>query len=322
MRNVAVLLHHATRIFDFGVIYEIFGVDRSEDGVPAMELWQCSARRRVDTRCGASLRATHGLTALARADLILIPGAEPSPSTVTPAEARALRAAHAAGVPIATLCSGAFLLAGAGLLDGRRATTHWALTDALAHGHPAVDVVSGPLWIEEGGLCTSAGTAAGIDLCLHLIREAHGAAVAATVARDLVTPPHRDGDQAQYIPPRAQPLAGSLTDVLDWARGNLDRPLTVAELARRANHSPRTFARRFTDATGTTPLRWLHHQRVQLAQELLERTELPVDDIAERCGFGTAAVLRHHFHRSIGTTPTAYRTHFGRHSPTRHPADV
>lgn len=311
MRTIAVLLHPAVRLFDYGVIHEVFGVDRADDGVPPMRLWRCAAGRRLAAVAGgATLRPTHGLAALARADLVLVPGADPAPGMATPAEAQALRAAHAAGVPIAALCSGAFLLADAGLLDGRRATTHWRLTDALAARRPAVRVESGPLWIEDGGLCTAAGTAAGIDLCLHLVRRSHGAAVAATIARRMVTPPHRDGDQAQYVPPAVDPLPDALGQVLAWARRHLDRPLTVAELARRAHQSPRTFARRFVEATGTTPLRWLHHQRVQLAQELMERTDLPVEEVARRAGFGTTAVLRRHFGRALGTTPTGYRTRF------------
>jgi transcriptional regulator GlxA family with amidase domain len=311
MRTVAVLLHHAVRLFDYGVIHEVFGVDRRDDGVPAFELRRCSpGRRPVALVGGASLTATHGLSALVEADLVLVPGAAPAPPEATEAERRALRAVHAAGVPIAALCSGAFLLADAGLLDGRRATTHWRLTAALAGRHPAVTVANGPLWVCDGPLWTSAGTAAGIDLCLHLVREAHGATAAAAIARRMVTPPHRDGDQAQYLPRVVEPLPDEFTSVLAWARGHLDRPLTVTELARRAHQSPRTFARRFVETTGTTPLRWLHHQRVQLAQELLERSDLPVEEVARRTGFGTTAVLRRHFGRDVGTTPSAYRSRF------------
>jgi transcriptional regulator GlxA family with amidase domain len=311
MRSVAVLLHHAVRLFDYGVIHEVFGVDRSDDGVPAFDLRRCSpGRRPVTLAGGATLTATHGLSALTDADLVLVPGAEPAPPTASEAERRAVRAVHDAGVPIAALCSGAFLLADAGLLDGRRATTHWRLAPALAERHPAVEVANGPLWVCDGPLWTSAGTAAGIDLCLHLVREAHGATAAAAIARRMVTPPHRDGDQAQYVPRVVEPLPDELTGVLAWAREHLDRPLTVTELARRAHQSPRTFARRFVETTGATPLRWLHHQRVQYAQELLERSDLPVEEVARRAGFGTPAVLRRHFARDVGTTPSAYRSRF------------
>jgi transcriptional regulator GlxA family with amidase domain len=333
MRRVGVLLHSHTRLFDYGVIHEVFGVDRSDGGLPVFQVWRCAVRpgRQVAVDGGASVRSTHGLAALAEADLVLVPGADPAPSVASRAEVAALRAAHAAGVPIAALCSGAFLLADAGLLDGRRATTHWRLTDALAARCPAARVERGPLWIQDGsvpwsgpgagerslrstrhpgGILTAAGTAAGIDLCLHLVRQAYGATAAAGIARRLVTPPHRGGDQSQFVERAVVPLPDPLTEVLAWARDNLHRPLTVTTLARRARLSERTFARRFTGTTGTTPLRWLHHQRVQLAQELLERTGLGVDEVARRVGFGTAPVLRRHFTRDVGTTPTAYRQRF------------
>jgi transcriptional regulator GlxA family with amidase domain len=311
MRTVAVLLHPNTRLFDIGVVHEVFGVDRSGSGLPPFTLLRCARTRRpVPAEGGAELRPTHLLDALVTADLVVVPGGEPAPPEPAPAEVAALRAAHAAGVPIASLCSGAFLLAEAGVLDGRRATTHWGLVAELAGRYPAVTVVNGPLWIEDGPVCTAAGTAAGIDLCLHLVRNAHGAAAAAGIARRMVTPPHRDGGQAQYVQRSVEPAADPLAGVLAWARSHLDRPLTVADLARRAHLAERTFARRFTATTGTTPLRWLHHQRVQYAQELLERTELPVDEVARRAGFGTTAILRRHFGRDVGTTPTAYRRRF------------
>jgi transcriptional regulator GlxA family with amidase domain len=304
MRTVALVLHDDARIFDYAVVAEVF------DREPFTLRRYGAAGRPVRMRGQVTIRPDAGLAALPGADLVIVPGTDAPDAPVPPALARALRAAHAAGRPIAALCAGAFTLAGSGLLDGRRATTHWALTDRLAARYPAVTVVNGPLWIEDGPLWTSAGTAAGIDLCLHLIRRAHGAALAARVARAMVTPPHRDGGQLQYVPRAVPPEPAALGEVLAWARAHLDRPLTVAALARRAHQSPRTFARRFADATGTTPLRWLHHQRVQLAQELLEGTGLPVEQVARRTGFGTTAVLRRHFGRALGTTPTAYRRRF------------
>jgi len=311
VRTVAVLLHANTRLFDFAVVHEVFGVDRRQHGLPPFTLRRCAHRRRpVVAEAGTEIRPTHDLDALATADLVIVPGSEPAPPPTAAHDLEALETAAAAGVPIAALCSGAFLLAAAGLLDGRRATTHWALVPELAGRNPAVHVVNGPLWIEDGPVFTSAGTAAGIDLCLHLVRAAHGAAAAADIARRMVTPPHRDGGQAQYVPRAIEPVPDELAPVLEWARRRLDRPLTVGEMARRAHLSERTFARRFLAATGATPLRWLHHQRVQYAQELLERTDLPVDEVARRAGFGTTPILRRHFGRDVGTTPTAYRQRF------------
>lgn len=308
---MAVLLHGAVRVFDLAVVHEVFGVSRRSARLPRFDLWRCgSGRRAVDLGDGLSVRPDHGLAALAEAELVLVPGTDRPHDPVPPAVARALRATAANGVPIAAMCAGAFTLAGAGLLDGRRATTHWSLVGDLARMYPAVRVENGPLWIEDGPLWTSARTAAGIDLCLHLVRRWHGAAVAASIARAMVTPPHRDGGQAQYVERAVEPLPDTFAEVLAWARRHLDRPLTVPGLARRARMSERTFARRFTATTGTTPLRWLHHQRVQYAQELLERTDLPVEEVARRAGFGGTAVLRRHFGRAVGTTPTAYRQRF------------
>ena len=307
MLRVAALLPEATRLFDYGVIYEVFGVDRAVEGVPRFTLWTCAPGRRVVTaENGLAIRPDRGLAALAEADLVLVSSTQEPGRPVPPGVRRALRDVHDAGVPIAALCAGAFVLAGSGLLDGRSATTHWMLAESLARCFPAVRVVRGPLWVSDGALHTSAGTAAGIDLLLHLVREAHGAAVAAAIARRMVTPPHRDGGQAQYVE-RAVPGDDELAGLLAWARAHLDAPLTVGALARRARQAPRTFARRFFAGTGTTPLRWLHHERVQLAQELLERTDAPVEEVARRSGFGSVAVLRRHFGRDLGTTPTAYR---------------
>jgi transcriptional regulator GlxA family with amidase domain len=311
MRNVAVLVHGAVRVFDLAVVHEVFGVSRRSVRLPRFDLWQCgSGRRAIDLGDGLSVRPGRGLAALAEADLVLVPGTDRPYDPVSAPVVRALRAAAANGVPIAALCAGAFTVAGAGLLDGHRATTHWSLVGDLARRFPAVRVENGPLWIEDGPLWTSAGTAAGIDLCLHLVRRWHGASVAASIARSMVTPPHRDGGQAQYVERAVEPLPDTFAEVLAWAGRHLDRPLTVPVLARRARMSERTFARRFTATTGTTPLRWLHHQRVQYAQELLERTDLPVEEVARRAGFGGTAVLRRHFGRDVGTTPTAYRRRF------------
>jgi transcriptional regulator GlxA family with amidase domain len=223
----------------------------------------------------------------------------------------AVRAAHEAGARIASICTGAFVLAAAGLLDGRRATTHWMHAELLARRHPRVHVDPDVLYIDHGDVLTSAGKAAGLDLCLHLVRLDHGSTVANALARRLVVPPHRDGGQAQFIQaPVPSNGDGGLGGLLNWALERLDEPLTVTDLARAARVSERTLARQFRAATGTTPLRWLLTQRVHRAQELLETTDLGVEQVAARTGLGTAATLRRHFHRTVGVPPDAYRRAF------------
>ncbi|MGB2710263.1 MAG: helix-turn-helix domain-containing protein, partial [Conexibacter sp.] len=223
----------------------------------------------------------------------------------------ALCAAYARGARIASICTGAFALAEAGLLDGRRATTHWRAAKLLAERYPQVDVDPDVLYVDEGRILTSAGIAAGIDLCLHLVRRDHGADAANAVARHTIVPPHRSGGQAQFIERPVPPSDGEgLEATRAWALERLEQPLTVAALARHAHCSERTLARRFRAETGTTPLRWLHAQRIEHAQRLLESTDLPVELVAQRCGFGSGAVLRQHFRRSTAATPTAYRRTF------------
>jgi transcriptional regulator GlxA family with amidase domain len=223
---------------------------------------------------------------------------------------RALRDVVARGGRVMSVCSGAFVLAAAGLLDGRRATTHWRYAAALAERYPRIDVDQNVLYVDAGPVLTSAGTAAGIDLCLHLVREEHGTAVANAVARRMVVPPHRDGGQAQYVEaPVPAPRRDDLGDLLTWAVEHLDQPLSVESLAARALMSPRTFARRFRAATGTTPYAWLLHQRTLLAQRLLEAGH-GVEEVARRSGFGSAATLREHFARARGTSPSAYQRAF------------
>ena len=223
-----------------------------------------------------------------------------------------MRRAHDRGARLVSICSGVFILAAAGLLDGRSATTHWRYSAALARRHPAVRVVPDVLYVDEGRILTSAGSAAGLDLCLHIVRRDHGAAVANAVARRLVLPAHREGGQAQFI---AAPLAAEgesrLGPLLDWMRAHCEEPQEVAALAARAGMSPRSFARRFKQATGLAPLDWLLRQRVRRAQDLLETSDLPIERIGERCGFGAPETLRHHFRRVLGTTPSAYRRAFG-----------
>jgi AraC family transcriptional activator FtrA len=267
----------------------------------------------VRTSTGVVLQARAGLRALATADTVIVPGyvevARPPPAPVL----ASLQAAAGRGARLLSICTGAFALAHAGLLDGRRATTHWALAAQLADRFPQVMVDAGVLYVDDDDVLTSAGVAAGLDLCLHVVRRDHGAATAASIARHTVVAPHRDGDQAQFIEqPIPAPERGgtSLLATRSWALDHLHERLDLARLARNAGVSPRTFARRFRAETGTTPLQWILAQRVLLARQLLEQTDLPVESVAHACGFSTAPHLRRHFTRATGTTPTAYRRAF------------
>lgn len=264
----------------------------------------------VPTTNGPPLQIERGLDVLADADTIIVPGFDPAPWPPSAAALDALRDAHARGARIASICTGAFALAEAGVLDGHPATTHWRYAPRLAARYPAVDVDPGVLYVDDGQILTSAGVAAGIDLCLHLVRRDHGATVANAIARDTVVAPHRSGGQAQFIERPVEAGGGGLEATRAWALQRLEQPLTVAMLARHACCSERTFARRFRAETGTTPLRWLLEQRVDHARNLLETSDLPVEVVARRCGFGSGAVLRQHFRRSTASTPTAYRRTF------------
>ncbi len=306
--------------FELGVVCEVFGLPRPEilDPWPyAFELCSIDGPT-VRTAAGFSLDGARPIAALDQADTVVIPswrgldrhGPEPE-------VAAALRRAHRRGARLLTVCSGAFALAHIGLLDGRRATTHWMYADRLAERFPEIEVDPDVLYVDEGQILTSAGTAAGIDLCLHVVRRDHGAEVANAVARRMVVPPHRDGGQAQFVeaPAGGDDGADPLALTLDWALEHLDEPLTVESLARRALMSPRTFARRFPAVTGTTPLQWLLRQRIVLAQRLLETTDLPVEVVAQRSGFGSSAALRTHFRRALATSPVTYRKAFRAATP-------
>jgi AraC family transcriptional regulator, transcriptional activator FtrA len=313
--RIAVLVADVASPFEFAVVCEVFGLERPEILDPwPYELVLCSVDGKpVETSMGFVLDGLRPLSAANDADTIVVP-ASPSDSRQSPADEMisTLQRAYRRGARLMSVCSGAFALAHAGLLDGRRATTHWMYTDRLAQRFPAVDVDPNVLYVDDGKILTSAGTAAGIDLCLHILRMDHGAEVANAVARRMVVPPHRDGGQAQFV--RQSVMLESDNDplaaTLDWAVEHLDQPLTVELLARRAFMSPRTFARRFRAGTGTTPLQWLLRQRILHAQRLLETTDLPVEVIAEQCGFGSATVLRTHFRRIVDTSPLGYRRTF------------
>ncbi|WP_144121768.1 GlxA family transcriptional regulator [Catellatospora sichuanensis] len=304
-RSVAAYAPEGVAAFALGLVGEVF-TGRFDFAV-------CTDRPGpVRTDLGLEVQVDAGLARLATADLVLaLPGGrfrEPPPA----AALTAFQAAYARGTIVAGHCVGAYTLAEAGLLDGRRATTHWRFAADFAARYPAVRLASDVLYVDEGPVVTGAGAAAGLDMCLHLVRREHGAAAANDIARDLVIPPHREGGQAQYVaapvPDGAQDLR--LGAVLAWARDNLHRPITVDELAARALASRRTFLRRFADATGSTPHAWLLAQRLNSAEELLEATDLPVEEVARRVGFSSAGILREHFTRRRGVPPRTYRRAF------------
>jgi AraC family transcriptional activator FtrA len=316
LKRIAVAAVDQVAPFELGVLCEVFGTDRSADGFPAYEFAICSPDGHpVRTSSGFTISPHADLGPLEHADLIAVP-AHPLDSPTPPSIGAALRRAVDRGATVMSVCSGAFVLGDAGLLDGRRCTTHWRYADELARRFPAAEVFPNALYVDDGQILTSAGTAAGIDLCLHLVRREHGSAVATKLARRMVVPPQRAGGQAQYVetPVPRSPDAPTLEPVLTWVMSNLDRSSTVEDLAHRAHMSPRTFARRFRAETGTTPHDWITTQRVLFARRLLEDTDLSVDAIAFRSGFGDAAALRHHFTRRVGATPHTYRSTF--HMPT------
>lgn len=310
--TVAALVVDGVAAFELGVACEVFGFERPEILDPWYRFLVCAADPPpLRTTAGFTVDTPHRLADLERADTVIVP-TWPVQRTPSPAVIDALRAAHDRGARLVSVCSGAFALAHAGLLDGKRATTHWMYADALADRFPAVKVDPDVLYVDEDPLFTSAGTAAGIDLCLYLVRLDHGAGVANAVARRMVVPPHRDGGQAQFVDLPMPDGDGddSLAGVLGWMLGHVGDDLTVDQLARRARTSPRTFARRFRAVTGTTPHQWLLSQRILLAQRLLETTDEPVERVAQRCGFASAAGLRQHFTRALSASPHAYRRTF------------
>jgi transcriptional regulator GlxA family with amidase domain len=300
------LLTPGANPFEFAVACEVFGIDRPELSVEWYEHRLAAAVRPLVVNGGWTLDTCHGLEATETADTLIVPACPLQP----PAEAvAAVRAAYERGARIVSFCSGAFALAAAGILDGRDATTHWMYAADFQRRFPRVRFDPEVLYVDDGQVLTSAGTAGAIDLALHIVRRDHGSMVAGAVARRMVVAPHRDGGQAQFVtaPVPEAPYRDGLRPVLAWMEQHLDQPQTVDDLARLAAMSPRTLARRFRDVTGTTPLRWLTHQRVARAQELLEATDLPVEVIARRTGFGTAANLRVHFRRATGTSPAEHR---------------
>jgi len=310
--RVVAVVYDRVALFELAIAVEVFGLPRPELKIPWYDFTVCSVDAGALRATGAiRVHARGGLRALASADTIIVPGWR-DPAEVPPLRLiEALRRAHRRGARVVSICSGVFVLAAAGLLDGKRATTHWRYTEALRARHPAIRVEPDVLYVEEGRVFTSAGSAAGIDLCLHLVRLDHGAEIANQVARRLVVAPHREGGQAQFIarPLPVQPGRG-LARATDWALAHLDRPIDVGDLARAATLSPRTLVRRFRSELGSTPHRWLVHQRVLAAQRRLESSGASVEEVAESVGFGTAQTLRLHFRRVLRTSPNAYRRRF------------
>ncbi|MFJ6164837.1 GlxA family transcriptional regulator [Micromonospora orduensis] len=310
MHTVAVLALDSVVPFDLATPMEVFQRTRLPDGRAGYRVLVCAATPTV-TAGAFSMAVPWGLDVLVDADTVVVPGVS-DPTAATPgAVLDALRAAAANGARIASICGGAFTLAATGLLDGHRATTHWLATGQLAAQHPRIQVDPNVLYVDNGQFLTSAGAAAGLDLCLHLVRRDHGAAVAADAARLSVMPLERAGGQAQFIthePPA--PEGATLEPLLAWMRANARRELTLADIARHAGMSTRTLNRHFRDQTGTTPLRWLHRVRVHQAQHLLETTAQPVDRVATQVGFGSTTAFRDRFKRITGTSPQAYRRSF------------
>ncbi|MFI1226950.1 MULTISPECIES: GlxA family transcriptional regulator [unclassified Streptomyces] len=318
--HVVALLNEPQSPFELACAAEVFGGVRPD--LPAHYTFEVCARRPgpLRTTVGHALLVESGLDALRRADTVIVPGWQPPGGPVPDDVLDALRAAHRRGARIVSICTGAFVLARAGLLAGRRATTHWRRSGRLAEAFPEVSVADDVLYVDHGDVATSAGSGAGIDLCLHLVRSDLGAFYAAQVARSMVLPPHRDGSQLPYaappVPRGADPDA-SLAPVLEWALTRLGTDLSVDRLAAYAGLSPRTFARRFVRQIGTSPGQWLLQQRVDAARSLLERTDLPVETVAVRVGLSSAVNLRRRFRAALGTTPGAYRHIFGEAAPAK-----
>ena len=314
LHKVSVVLVEPVAMFEFGVAVEVFGLDRSDDGIPNFDFRVCAGQPGVALQTknlsSFTVAASHGLDVVPDSDLVVLAPTMPRPEY--PVEILdALRAAYDNGATLLTLCSGSFILGAAGLLDGRRCTTHWMYADAMAERFPAATVDPRVLYVDDGQIITSAGTAAGIDACLHLVRRELGTAIATKIARRMVVPPQRDGGQQQFVEvPIPESSADSLAPLLGWVIERLDVQHTASSMARQAVMSERTFARRFSAETGTTPHKWLVQQRVLAARALLEESDLGVEQIAGRVGFNSAVVLREHFRRQIGLSPADYRRRF------------
>ncbi len=313
--TVAVIAFNGISPFHLSVPCAIFGEDRTSAGIPRFELLVCAAENGVlQTTAGFSIETRYGLNELSKAATIIVPSWRDPAELPPQALLDALRLANQQGARIVGLCLGSFVLAAAGLLDGRPATTHWLWADELATRYPLIRVNPDVLYVDDGEIITSAGTAAGIDCCLHVLRRQYGAKIANDVARRMVVPPHRQGGQAQYIQQPVRHISGidHFAEMLDWATGNLDKPLSLDMLAERARMSRRTFTRRFRQVMGNTVGEWLLSQRLSLSQQLLETTDRSIELIAEQAGFGSTASLRQHFNQTFKISPSNYRREFRR----------
>jgi AraC family transcriptional activator FtrA len=309
---VVVLAYDRLCTFEFGCAVELFALERPELGVDWYQFAVCAIEPGpIRAAGGITIAAPCDPALLAAADTIVIPGWRDADEAPPPALLQQLREAHARGARLCSICSGVFVLAAAGLLDGQRATTHWRYTDKLARRHPAIDVQPDDLYVDNGQLITSAGSAAGLDMLLHLVRRDYGAHVGNLVAQRLVVPPHREGGQAQYLPrPMAHDDQGRLTKLMDWVRKHPAQRHSVASMASRAAMSARTLQRQFQESTGFGPVEWVTRERIAIVKDLLETGDLPLAQVAERAGFGSEESLRHHFRRLALTTPAAYRRQF------------
>jgi len=314
---VVALAYDRLCTFEFGCTVELFALDRPELGVPWYDFAACAIERGpVRAAGGIRVDAPYRPSLLARADTIVVPGWRDADEEPPPALLRAIRAAHARGARLCSICSGVFVLAAAGVLDGKPATTHWRYAERLARRYPAIEVRPDDLYVDAGQVITSAGSAAGLDMLLHLVRRDYGAHIGNQVAQRLVMPPHREGGQAQFLPrPMAQDERGSLARLMDYVRAHPAQDHSVASLAARAAMSARTLQRQFQDATGLGPIEWVTRERLAVAKDLLELLDLPLAVVAQRAGFGSEETMRHHFRRLASTTPGAYRRQFSAANP-------
>lgn len=310
--RLAALVYDGLCTFEFSLVVECFGLSRPEIDASWYEFRACGVEEGPFRAIGGvSLNADHGLETLRWADTIVVPGWRDADAPVPSALCAEIRRAHDRGARLVSICSGVFVLAAAGVLRGRRATTHWRYVDRLKTRYPDIDIEPDTLYVDEGQVLTSAGSAAGLDLCIHIVRRDFGSAIANSVARRLVLPTHRDGGQAQFIPTPVATEGQAMGMIIDWVRTHLHEPLSVRDMAAQARQSERTFVRHFKAATGLPPHAWLTRERVGRARELLETTMLNMDQIAEKSGFVTAETLRHHFRRDLKVSPTQYRSAFG-----------